>query len=33
MEEFAVNEAEISLTVTITLLFASLLAPFAGMLN
>ena len=32
MEEFGSNEAEISLTVTITLLFASLFAPFAGML-
>ncbi len=32
MEEFGSNEAEISMTVTITLLFASLFAPFAGML-
>jgi len=32
MEEFGLNEAEISLTVTITLLFAALFAPFAGML-
>ena len=32
MEEFGSNEAEISLTVTITLLFAALFAPFAGML-
>ena len=32
MEEFGSNESEISLTVTITLLFASLFAPFAGML-
>jgi len=32
MEEFGSNEAEISLTVTITPLFASLFAPFAGML-
>ena len=32
MEEFGSNEADISLTVTITLLFASLFAPFAGML-
>ena len=32
MEEFGLNEAEISLTVTITLFFAALFAPFAGML-
>ena len=32
MEEFGSNEAEISLTVTITLFFAALFAPFAGIL-
>ena len=32
MEDFGSSAAEISLTVTITLLFASLFAPFAGML-
>ena len=32
MEEFAVNEAEISLTVARTLLFASILSPISGIL-
>ena len=32
MEEFGSNEAEISKTVIITLLFASLFAPLAGIL-